>query len=76
VDQEASEGHRFVVIDDEDDHLDSLPLFQPSAATGPTDRIVRGVTKFLDGRTNEDMRAGRVERTVENIQSVLKGHQG
>src|SRR5690242_20969887 len=33
---------RYAVIDDEDDELDSLPLFQPSAATGLTDEIVEG----------------------------------
>jgi hypothetical protein len=67
---------RFVVIDDEDDELDELPLFQPSAATGLTDRIVRGVVKYLDGKTSEDMRSGRVKRLLQNVESVLKGHQG
>ena len=52
---------RFAVIDDEDDELDELPLFQPSAATGLTDKIVRGVIKYLDGKTDEDMRSGPVE---------------
>src|SRR5437588_4123211 len=33
---------RFVVIDDEDDELDDLPLFQPSPKTGLTQHIVRG----------------------------------
>jgi hypothetical protein len=67
---------RFAVIDDEDDELDELPLFQPSAATGLTDRIVRGVVKYLDGKTDEDMRSSRVERLLQNVQSALKGHQG
>src|SRR5690349_21132946 len=31
---------RFIVIDDEDDELDSLPLFQPSPSTGLTDKMV------------------------------------
>ena len=67
---------RFAVIDDEDDELDELPLFQPSAATGLTDKIVRGVVKYLDGKTDEDMRSGSVERLLQNVQSALKGHQG
>ena len=67
---------RFAVIDDEDDELDELPLFQPSAATGLTDKIVRGVVKYLNGKTDEDMRSGPVERLLQNVQSVLKGHQG
>ena len=32
---------RFAVIDDEDDELDKLPLFQPSAKTGITQRSAR-----------------------------------
>ena len=67
---------RFAVIDDEDDQLDELPLFQPSATTGLTERIVRGVAKYLDGKTDEDMRRSRVERLLQNVRSTLKGHQG
>jgi HAD domain in Swiss Army Knife RNA repair proteins len=67
---------RFAVIDDEDDELDESPLFQPSAATGLTGKIVRGVLKYLDGKTDEDMRGSRVERILQNVQSALKGHQG
>ena len=67
---------RFAVIDDEDDELDELPLFQPSAATGLTDEIVRGTIRYLEGKTNEDMRSSRAERLFENVKSALKGHQG
>jgi hypothetical protein len=67
---------RFAVIDDEDDELDELPLFQPSAAIGLTGKIVRGVVKYLNGKTDEDMRSGRVERLLQNVQAALKGHQG
>jgi hypothetical protein len=67
---------RFIVIDDEDDELDQLPLFQPSAETGLTSEIVRGVTKYLDGKTNQDMRSNRLERLLQNVKSVVQGHQG
>jgi HAD domain in Swiss Army Knife RNA repair proteins len=67
---------RFAVIDDEDDELDELPLFQPSAAIGLTGKIVRGVVKYLNGKADEDMRSGRVERLLQNVQAALKGHQG
>jgi hypothetical protein len=67
---------RFVVIDDEDDELDQLPLFQPSAETGLTSEIVRGATKYLDGKTNQDMRSNRFERLLQNFKSVVQGHQG
>src|SRR3954453_17188931 len=42
---------RFAVLDDEDDELDELPLFQPSATTGLTDKIADGVVRYLNGAT-------------------------
>ena len=67
---------RFVVIDDEDDELDELPLFQPSASTGLTDPIAKGVANYLAGKTNDDMRRSAIVRVLQNIQSALKGHEG
>ena len=67
---------RFVVIDNEDDGLDNLPFFQPSATTGLTGEIVRSVVQYLDGKTDEDMRSSRVKRLLQNVQSALKGHPG
>ena len=68
--------NRFAVIDDDDDELDQLPLFQPSSAIGLTDKMVRGVANYLDGKTNEDMRSNRLDRLFQNVQSALKGHKG
>jgi hypothetical protein len=34
---------RFAVLDDEDDELDGLPLFQPSAVTPLTEQIAQGL---------------------------------
>ena len=67
---------RFVVIDDEDDELDELPLFQPSASTGLTETIAKGVANYLDGKTDEDMRCTPVVRVLQNIKSAFKGHAG
>jgi HAD domain in Swiss Army Knife RNA repair proteins len=67
---------RFVVIDDDDDELDELPLFQPSASTGLDARIARGVIDYLSGKTNQDMRKNYVERLLENARAVMKGHMG
>ena len=67
---------RFVVIDDEDDELDELPLFQPSSSSGITQGIVRGIEKYLSGKTNEDMRCNQIKRLIQNIQARLKGHEG
>lgn len=63
---------RFAVIDDEDDELDELPLFQPSATTGLTDKIADGVVRYLNGETNQVMRANALVRLRKRIQSVFK----
>lgn len=68
--------NRFVVIDDEDDGLDRLPLFQPSASTGLTDKIAKGAANYLDGKTDADMRCNAVVRVLQNIGSAFKGHEG
>jgi hypothetical protein len=67
---------RFVVIDDEDDELDGLPLFQPSATTGLTEPICRGITKYLEGKTEHDMRSNPIVRTFQNMRATLGRHHG
>jgi hypothetical protein len=67
---------RYAVIDDEDDELDELPLFQPSAATGLTQKIANGVAHYLDGKTDRDMRFSAVVRVLQNVQAALKMHEG
>ena len=67
---------RYAVIDDEDDGLDTLPLFQPSASTGLSEEVARGVADYLDGKTNKDMRSNRFIRAVQNVHAILKGHIG
>ena len=68
--------NRFVVIDDEDDELDDLPLFQPSARSGLTEEICNGVAAYLAGETDRDMRSNRFLRMMQNLRSLLKDHQG
>ncbi|HYW62913.1 MAG TPA: HAD domain-containing protein [Bradyrhizobium sp.] len=63
---------RFIVLDDEDDDLDDLPLFQPSASTGLTMEIVNAAEKYLTGKTDEDMRATALVRLGQNIHSLFK----
>jgi Swiss Army Knife RNA repair-like protein len=67
---------RYAIIDDEDDELDELPLFQPPAATGLTPGIVTGVANYLNGKTDRDMRLSAVVRVLQNVQAALKSHQG
>ena len=63
---------RYAVIDDDDDELDDLPLFQPSRKTGVTAEIVKGVEKYLNGRSDETMRSNVLIRAGQNIKSVFK----
>jgi hypothetical protein len=67
---------RYVVIDDEDDELDELPLFQPPSSTGISGEIVKGVVSFLHGTSDHDMRSGKVERVLQNLSASLRGHIG
>lgn len=70
------EVERYAVIDDEDDELDDLPLFQPSARTGLSDEMVDGVVAYLTGRTDKDMRRNRLKRVFQNGYTAIKGHEG
>ena len=63
---------RYVVIDDEEDCLDELPLFQPSAKTGLTPEIAQGVEDYLNGKRNQDMRQSAIVRLGQNIHSLFK----
>jgi hypothetical protein len=72
----AHDVERYVVIDDEDDQLDELPLFQPTSLVGLTDEIVNGAADFLQGKTDKDMRCNRLVRVVQNVRATLNGHSG
>jgi hypothetical protein len=63
---------RYAVLDDDDDDLDNLPLFQPSATRGLNSKIANGIIKYLCGRTDQDMRYGPLIRTWENVRKELK----
>jgi HAD domain in Swiss Army Knife RNA repair proteins len=71
-----SDVDRYVVIDDEDDELDGLPLFQPSCHIGLTDKIVSGAASYLSGKTHTDMRCGRLTRVLQNCSAIFRGHPG
>jgi hypothetical protein len=67
---------RFIVIDDEDDELDKLPLVQPSPRIGLTEKIAEGAALYLEGKSNCDMRCNRVKRFFQKIGAALRGHKG
>ena len=71
-----SDVDRYIVIDDEDDELDGLPLFQPSCHTGLTDEIVAGAESYLAGETDKDMRRSRLRRVLQNCYAILRRHPG
>jgi len=66
------EATRYAIIDDEDDDLDQLPLFQPSCHIGITPEIVEGVVRYLNGETDKTMRADIVTRLGQNIEGLFK----
>lgn len=63
---------RFAVIDDEDDELDELPLFQPSSRSGLTPDIAKGVERYLNGLSDRTMRSNAIERLGQNIEALFK----
>jgi hypothetical protein len=63
---------RFAVIDDEDDGLDELPLFQPSSRSGLTPDIAKGVERYLNGLSDRTMRSNAIERLGQNIEALFK----
>jgi hypothetical protein len=67
---------RFIVIDDEDDELDALPLFQPLRRTGLTDEIVAAAADYLNGKTDKDMRRNKFVRIFQDLSALVIGHKG
>jgi hypothetical protein len=63
---------RYVVLDDDDDCLDELPLFQPTSRTGLTSDISKGIEEFLAGRSDKDMRASALTRLGQNIHALFQ----
>jgi hypothetical protein len=62
---------RYAVLDDDDDCLDELPLFQPSSKTGLTEEIAYGIEEYLAGRSDKDMRASVVARLGQNLHALF-----
>ena len=67
---------RFIVIDDEDDDLDNLPLFQPSDKIGLDQGTADAAAAYLRGETDRDGRRSVVVRLMQNVSAALRGHKG
>jgi hypothetical protein len=66
------ETDRYVVIDDDSDLVDDLPLFQPSSKTGLTMDLVEAIERYLKGETEETIRQPVLTRLGQNIHSMFK----
>jgi hypothetical protein len=67
---------RFAVLDDDDDDLDALPLFQPSAHTGLTSAMAKAIEAYLLGKSDHIMRRNKLIRLLENTVDAFTGHKG
>jgi hypothetical protein len=67
---------RFAVIDDDDDELDELPLFQPHPDEGLTASLANEIVSYLAGRTDQDQRRNAVVRLAKNLSNLITGHRG
>jgi hypothetical protein len=70
------EVERFAVIDDEDDDLDDLPLFQPKRSKGLTEDMAQQVENYLSGKSDQDMRLGRLYRLLQRLSAAWRRHPG
>jgi len=49
-----------------------VPDVSPSAKTGLTDKIATGVADYLEGKTDRDIRRGRITCMFQNIYALLQ----
>ena len=63
---------RFAVLDDQNDGLDGLPLFQPSSKTGLTPEVSKALERYLNEQTDEDLRANVVVRLAQNVRGLFE----
>jgi Swiss Army Knife RNA repair-like protein len=66
------EVSRYIVLDDEDDQLDDMPVFQPSSRTGLTSTLVDAAAAYLNGETDACARQGWFFRKCQNIVSYFR----
>src|SRR3954463_835122 len=59
---EHPDVQRYVVLDDDCDSLDNLPLFQPNAKTGLTEEMAQAIDRYLGGETDKTMPRGLAVR--------------
>jgi hypothetical protein len=66
------EVSRYAILDDEDDGLDDLPVFQPSARIGLTQEIADCLAGYLNGETDDCRRRNWFVRQWQNVRSFFR----
>jgi len=67
---------RFVILDDEDDGYDELPLFQPQPEQGLTPEMASAAEAFLKGESDKDLRRNACVRMWQAVRFAISGHKG
>jgi hypothetical protein len=67
---------RFVVLDDDNDGYESLPLFQPNPREGLSPRVAAAVKAYLNGERDIDLRRSLPIRLLHFVRTFVFGHRG
>jgi hypothetical protein len=67
---------RFVIIDDDDDEYEQMPLFQPNPYRGLSEEVETAVVQYLAGRRKDDCRRSLLVRAYDYLKSFFGGHRG
>jgi Swiss Army Knife RNA repair-like protein len=70
------EVERFVILDDDDDDYENMPLFQPNPYAGLSTEVAAAAQDYLDGRRDHDCRRPLLVRAAEYLKSFFEGHRG
>lgn len=67
---------RFIILDDDDDEYEDMPLFQPNPYKGLTDQVARAIEDYVAGRRDDDWRRSLLTRACQYMGTFFKGHRG
>jgi hypothetical protein len=67
---------RFIIVDNDDDAYEHMPLFQPNPYKGLSPEDAVAIKEYLAGRRNEDSRRSIWIRTFQYLKSFFAGHRG
>jgi hypothetical protein len=67
---------RFVILDDDDDDYEDMPLFQPNPYTGLSPDLAAAAQEYLNGGRDDDCRRTLLVRAGEYLKSLFEGHRG